>query len=154
MSTTPIGDHSVISDCRSIALIDRSGSVEWLCWPRVDAPSVFGRLLDPTAGHWSVAPVADAVVQRRYLDRSMVLETTFATASGTLVATDALATGTGERGHQLGKRSPRLLVRRVTSVAGTVEIASELVPRPEYGLVTPVTSPLDGGIRLQGGPDV
>ena len=75
MSTTPIGDHALISDCRSTALIDRSGSVEWLCWPRVDAPSVFGRLLDPTAGHWSIAPVGDAVVQRRYLDRSMVLET-------------------------------------------------------------------------------
>ncbi|MEP6660719.1 MAG: glycoside hydrolase family 15 protein [Acidimicrobiales bacterium] len=154
MSTTPIGDHAVISDCRSTALIDRSGSVEWLCWPRVDAPSVFGRLLDPLAGHWSIAPVAAAAVQRRYLDRSMVLETTFATSSGTLVCTDALATGPGERGHQLGKRSPRLLVRRVTAVAGTIEIALELIPRPEYGLVTPVTSPLDGGIRLQGGPDV
>ena len=154
MSTTPIGDHALISDCRSTALIDRSGSVEWLCWPRVDAPSVFGRLLDPTAGHWSIAPVGDAVVQRRYLDRSMVLETTFVTASGTLVSTDALVTGRGERGHQLGKRSPRLLVRRVTAASGTVEIALEFVPRPEYGLVTPVTLPLDGGIRLQGGPAV
>ena len=154
MSTTPIGDHAVISDCRSIALIDRSGSVEWMCWPRVDSPAVFGRLLDPAAGHWSIAPVAEAAIQRRYLDRTMVLETTFATSSGTLIATDVLATGAGERGHQLGHRSPRLLVRRVTAVAGTVEIAFELAPRPEYGLVTPVTSPLEGGIRLQGGPDV
>ena len=60
MSTTPIEDHALISDCRSTAIIDRAGSVEWLCWPRVDAPSVFGRLLDPAAGHWSIAPVADA----------------------------------------------------------------------------------------------
>jgi alpha,alpha-trehalase len=154
MSTTPIGDHALISDCRSTALVDRTGSVEWLCWPRTDGPSVFGRLLDPVAGHWSIAPVADATVERRYLDRTMVLETTFTTASGAITVTDALATGPGERGHQLGHRSPRLLVRRVTGLAGTVDVAFELVARPEYGLVTPVVVPLDGGVRLQGGPDV
>jgi GH15 family glucan-1,4-alpha-glucosidase len=154
MSTTPIGDHALISDCRSTAIVDRSGSVEWLCWPRVDAASVFGRLLDPTAGHWSIAPVADATVKRRYVDRTMVLETTFNTATGSITLTDALSTGPGERGHQLGHRSPRLLVRRVTATAGTVEVALELVPRPEYGLVTPVIVPVDGGVRLHGGPDV
>ena len=154
MSTTPIGDHALISDCRSTAIVDRSGSVEWLCWPRIDAPSVFGRLLDPTAGHWSIAPVGDATVERRYVERTMVLETTFTTAAGSVTLTDALATGPGERGHQLGHHSPRLLVRRVRATAGTVDVALELVPRPEYGLVTPVMVPVDGGMRLHGGPDV
>ena len=154
MSTTPIGDHALISDCRSTAMVDRSGSVEWLCWPRIDAPSVFGRLLDPTAGHWSIAPVGDATVERRYVERTMVLETTFTTAAGSITLTDALATGPGERGHQLGHHSPRLLVRRVRATAGTVDVALELVPRPEYGLVTPVMVPVDGGMRLHGGPDV
>ena len=154
MSTTPIGDHALISDCRSTAMVDRSGSVEWLCWPRIDAPSVFGRLLDPTAGHWSIAPVGDATVERRYVERTMVLETTFTTAAGSVTLTDALVTGPGERGHQLGHHSPRLLVRRVRATAGTVDVALELVPRPEYGLVTPVMVPVDGGMRLHGGPDV
>ena len=154
MSTTAIGDHALISDCRSTAIVDRSGSVEWLCWPRVDAPSVFGRLLDPTAGHWSIAPVADAVVERRYVERTMVLETTFTTDAGSITVTDALATGAGERGHQLGHRSPRLLVRRVTATAGTVVVEMELVARPEYGLVTPVAVPVEGGVRLHGGPGV
>jgi alpha,alpha-trehalase len=154
MSTTSIGDHALISDCRSTAIIDRHGSVEWLCWPRIDAPSVFGRLLDPAAGYWSIAPVGDATVQRRYVDRTMVLETTFVTDRGTIVITDALVTGPRERGHQLGHGSPRLLVRRMTATAGTVEMAMELVPRPEYGLVTPVIWPLDGGLCLRGGPDV
>ena len=154
MSTTAIGDHALISDCRSTALVDRSGSIEWLCWPRVDAPAVFGRLLDPTAGHWSIAPVSAATVERRYLERTMVLETTFTTASGAITVTDALTTGLGEKGHQLGHRSPRLLVRRVTGVSGKVDVELELVPRPEYGLVTPVVVPIDGGVRLQGGPDV
>jgi GH15 family glucan-1,4-alpha-glucosidase len=154
MSTTSIGDHALISDCRSTAIVDRNGSVEWLCWPRLDGPSVLGRLLDPAAGHWSIAPIGAASVERRYVDRTMVLETSFTTDTGTIAVTDALVTGARERGHQLGHGSPRLLVRRVTATAGTVDISFELVPRPEYGLVTPVTVPLDGGLRLQGGPDV
>jgi GH15 family glucan-1,4-alpha-glucosidase len=154
MSNTPIGDHALISDCRSVALVDRAGSVEWLCWPRLDAPSVFGRLLDPAAGHWSITPVDGAAAQRRYIDRTMVLETTFGTPTGTAVLTDALMTGPGERGHQLGHRSPGLLVRRVTATSGRVELAFDLAPRPEYGLVTPIATLLDGGVRLQGGPNV
>jgi GH15 family glucan-1,4-alpha-glucosidase len=154
MSSTPIGDHALISDCRSTAIVDRQGSVEWLCWPRLDAPSVFGRLLDPTAGHWSIAPVAAATVERRYLDRTMVLETTFTTAEGTLVVTDALATGPGERGHELGHRSPALLVRHVRASGGPVEVTMELAARPEYGLVIPVAIVVEGGVHLHGGPDV
>ena len=157
MSATPIADHAIVSDCHSVALVDRGGSVEWLCWPRVDAASVFGRILDADGGHWSIAPSAaagEARIERRYLDETMVLETTFTTSSGTITLTDALATGAGERGHQLGHRSPRLLVRRVTGVSGSVEVASEVVARPEYGLVVPVVTPVDGGVHLQGGPAV
>jgi GH15 family glucan-1,4-alpha-glucosidase len=154
MSATPIGDHALISDCCSVALVDRAGSVEWLCWPRLDWPSTFARLLDPAAGHWSIAPLAEAAVTRRYLERTMVLETTFITATGTVVITDALATGPGERGHELGDRSPGLLVRRVTATSGSVELGVDLAPRPEYGLVTPVATAVAGGIRFRGGPDV
>jgi alpha,alpha-trehalase len=154
MSSTPIADLALISDCRSAAIIDSRGSIEWLCWPRIDAPSVFGRLLDPAAGHWSIAPVAAALVTRRYLERTMVLETTFVTDDGTLVLTDALCTGASERGHELGLRSPGLLVRRVEVARGTVDVAVEMVVRPEYGLVTPVAFHVDGGVHLRGGPDV
>ena len=56
MSSTPIADHAFLSDRHSCALIDKAGSVEWLCFPRFDGPSVFGRLLDDDAGHWQVAP--------------------------------------------------------------------------------------------------
>ena len=96
MSATPIADHAIVSDCHSVALVDRGGSVEWLCWPRVDAASVFGRILDADGGHWSIAPSAAAGevrIERRYLDETMVLETTFTTSSGTVTLTDALATG-------------------------------------------------------------
>jgi len=56
MSNTAIADHALLSDRHSTALIDRSGSVEWLCFPRFDSPSVFGRLLGADAGHWSISP--------------------------------------------------------------------------------------------------
>jgi GH15 family glucan-1,4-alpha-glucosidase len=52
MSSTAIADHGLLSDRHSSALVDRSGSVEWLSFPRFDSPSVFGRLLSPDAGHW------------------------------------------------------------------------------------------------------
>ena len=84
MSTTPISDHALLSDCRSAALVTRDGSVDWLCFPRFDGPSVFGRLLDDDAGHWSIHPVGQATTSRRYIDGTMVLETTFSTGTGTV----------------------------------------------------------------------
>src|SRR5437588_2432454 len=111
MSGRPIADYALISDCRSAALVSRDGSVDWLCPGRFDRPSVFARLLDEDAGHWSLGPTGEARVSRRYLDGTMVLETTFETAAGTLVLTDALAVGPNEHGHELGHRSPGVVLR-------------------------------------------
>src|SRR4051812_6179343 len=122
MSSTPIADHALLSDRHSSALVDRAGSVEWLSFPRFDSPSVFGRLLGDEAGHWRVAPVGTWTSTRSYLEGTLVLETTFATESGTFVLTDALAAGPGNGGHRLGEGAPHLLVRRLTCTTGTVEI--------------------------------
>jgi alpha,alpha-trehalase len=152
MSSTPIGDHALLSDCHSAALVDRAGSVEWWCAPRFDSPSLFARLLDDRAGHFSVRPVGEARVQRRYADGSLVLTTTFETASGTVELTDALAMGEGVRGHDLGVGSPRVLLRRAVCTRGAVEFDVDFTPRFEYGLTRPGLAPVNGGLVARGGP--
>ena len=107
MTTSAIGDYAVLSDRHSAALMSLDGSVDWLCLPRFDSPSIFGRLLGEQAGHWSVRVTGATSVTRRYVDRTMVLETTSRTGAGTAVVVDALAMGEGNRGHGLGRgRAP------------------------------------------------
>ena len=152
MSTLPIADYALLSDCRSAALVSRTGSVDWLCFPRFDGPAVFARLLDDDAGHLAVG-VPGAAATRRYLDQTMALETSFRSGSGTAVLHDALAVGRNERGHELGAGSPGVLLRRLTCTDGQVEVEVEYAPRPEYGLVHPLLEPVEGGLAARGGAD-
>ena len=154
MSATPIADYALLSDRHSAALVSRDGSIDWLCFPRFDSPSIFGRLLDDQAGHWTIRATGATEVTRRYLDRTMVLETTFRTPTGAVTIADALAMGEGNRGHELGTGAPHLLLRRATCVDGEVELRVEYVPRPEYGLVHPLLDAVDGGVTAFGGADV
>ncbi|MGY1710514.1 glycoside hydrolase family 15 protein [Geodermatophilus sp. SYSU D00758] len=153
MSSTPVADHAFLSDRHSSALVDRAGSVEWLCFPRFDSASVFGRLLDDDAGHWSVHPAGEWRSSRRYAGRSLALETTFTTTGGTLVLTDALGLGPDNGGHRLGRDVPHVLVRRLACTDGEVEVDVDYRPRPEYGLVVPLLSSVDGGVTARGGAD-
>ena len=124
MSTTPIGDHALLSDCRSAALTTLDGSIDWLCFPRFDRPSLFGRLLGDAAGHWSIAPTTEVTgATRRYLDRSMVLETTVRTETGVLRLTEAMALDPDEHGHDLGKGAPGALLRKIECVEGRIDVA-------------------------------
>jgi GH15 family glucan-1,4-alpha-glucosidase len=154
VSSTPIADHALLSDCNSSALVSRDGSVEWLCFPRFDSPSVFARILDDDAGHWSIRPAGDFQATRRYVDKTMVLETTFTTPAGSVTLVDALAMGADERGHDIGGGVPSLLLRRVEGVTGRVELEMEYVPRTEYGLIFPLLMQVEGGIGGRGGSDL
>ena len=87
----PIADYCFLSDCESMALVAPDGSVEWLCLPRPDSPSVFGALLDRTAGFMRFAPTGvDVPDQRRYMPGTIVLETTWHTPTGWLIGHDLL----------------------------------------------------------------
>jgi len=147
----PIADYALLGDCHSAALVARDGSIDWWCAPRFDSPSAFARLLDPDAGHFAIRPVEAYEVERDYVEESMVLRTTFRTASGALRLTDAMALEPGARGHDIGLRSPHAIVRLAEALSGRVEIAVEFVPRPEYGLVVPVLERVEAGVRSRGG---
>ncbi|MDI1462492.1 glycoside hydrolase family 15 protein [Catellatospora sp. KI3] len=153
MSGVPIGAHALLSDCHSAALVTRDGSVDWLCFPRFDSPSVFGRLLDDGAGHWSITPVGEHRTLRGYADQTLVLETTFHTSTGTAVLTDALATGEGNHGHALGQGAPHLLIRGLRGLDGELEFDLHFRPRPEYGLLQPLLSSTEGGVTVRGGAE-
>lgn len=149
MSSGPIADYALLSDCRSTALVSRAGSIDWLCAGRFDAPALFARLLDEAAGHWSIAPGGERTVQRRYLPQTLIIETTFETSSGVVVLTDAMAVA---RFDELTvDNPPQVLVRRVACTRGELEIDVDFRPRPEFGLVHPALSVCDGGARGQGG---
>lgn len=150
-SNEPIADYALLSDCRSAALVSAAGSVDWLCFPRFDSPSVFGRILGHDAGFWSVRPVGDYRATRRYVGPTLVLETTYTTPEGSLSVTDALAMGDGRRGHDLGADSPGTLLRRLSCTRGSAEVDIVLSARPDYGLSRPRLQAVDGGIMIRAG---
>lgn len=152
MSETPIGDHALLSDCHSAALVDKAGSVVWWCVPRFDSPSVFGRLLDEDAGYFSIQPVGVREFSRTYRRDSLVLDSRFVCVGGELVLSDALAMAPGARGHDLGHDSPHSLLRVARCVSGEVEVQVQFVPRPEYGLSTPALARSDEGLVAVSGP--
>jgi GH15 family glucan-1,4-alpha-glucosidase len=151
MSSLPIGDYALLSDCRAAALVSRAGSVDWLCCPRFDAPAVCAGILDADGGHFAIRPAGDFRASRAYIGQTMVLETTFRADAGTAVLTDALALGRGDRGHQLGARSPGILLRRLRCTEGELEVDVTYAPRPEYGLIHPILEVVTDGVAARGG---
>jgi alpha,alpha-trehalase len=88
---------------------------------------------------------------RHYVDRTLVLDTTFRTAYGTMIVRDAMAMGADNYGHALGRGAPHLLIRSVTGVDGAVDVDVSYQPRPEYGLLQPLLSNVEGGVIARGG---
>ena len=98
-SFPPIADYGFISDCENSCLIAADGSIEWMCLPRPDAPSIFGALLDRTAGTFRFGPSNTHVPhQRRYLPGTMVMETTWHTPTGWVIVQDFLSMGPVQQG--------------------------------------------------------
>jgi GH15 family glucan-1,4-alpha-glucosidase len=147
-----ISDYGFLSDCHSAALVDRTGSVDWWCVPRFDSPSVFGRLLDPQAGHWTLSPRGEHTSERSYVGDSLVVTTVYRSAAGAASVTDALLLEADATGHDIGRRSPHVLARRVEGLEGVVRMRSEFAPRMEYGRTEPHLRLTADGAEARGGP--
>ena len=147
-----IEDYGFLSDCQSAALVSIDGSVDWLCFPRFDSPSVFARLLDPDAGSWTLSPIGTVRSSRDYLPDSLVLRTEHETSTGSVEVLDALVFEQGARGSYIGMSVPHSLVRLVRGLSGEVEMATTITPRLEYGLTRPLVTPTESGFLARGGP--
>ncbi|HEX9236606.1 MAG TPA: glycoside hydrolase family 15 protein [Actinomycetota bacterium] len=153
MSSTPIADYALLSDCHSAALVAKDGTIEWLCLTRFDAPSVFGKMLDDSAGHWSLTPRGRSSSTRRYLDKTMVLESHVETEAGRATITEAMSLAPNEREHDLGKNAPGVVLRWIRCDEGEVTFDMEFAPRPEYGLIHPRLVAIEGGVGGRGGAE-
>ena len=143
----PIGDYAILGNGRSVALVSRSGSIDWCCMGRVDRESCFGRLIDwERGGFFQIAPEEEHDVTRRYLGGTMVLETTFRTRSGAVRLLDFVA------GRRRDDAEREQLVRIVEGVEGSVTLVVDVQPRFGYGLVPPWVRPhADGTWSAIGG---
>ncbi len=139
----PIADYAFLSDCEVNALVAPSGRLEWLCLPRPDGRSVFGAMLDRSAGSFRFGPTGALVpAGRRYLPGTLVLETTWRTRTGWLVVRDALSIGPWyhERRRSGTHRRPptdqeaeHMLVRTARCIVGRVELSLDCEPVFNYG---------------------
>ena len=141
-----IEDYAIIGNCETAALVGRDGSIDWLCLPRFDSAACFSALLGgPEHGRWLVAPTQnDVKTTRQYLSDTLILETVFTTADGSVSLTDFMYRRNGSSE----------LVRIVRGLRGEVPMRTEMIVRFDYGAVVPWASQQDDGrLLFIAGPD-
>ncbi|MFF1573104.1 glycoside hydrolase family 15 protein [Leifsonia sp. NPDC058292] len=142
----PLRDYAAIGDGRTVALIGRDGSVDWLPVPDLDAVPVFAHLIDAEAGgRIELAPRDPFETKRRYVRGTNVLETTFTTASGSVKVTDALVTGIA------GRLPWAELARRIEGVDGAVRMRWAVRPGTALGTASPWIQHVGGDAVIRDG---
>src|SRR5579884_68773 len=140
-----IEDYGVVGDLQTAALVGRSGSVDWLCFPRFDSGSCFGALLGSSEeGRWLIAPISGGpATERRYRDNTLILETEWKTTTGRVRVIDFMPP----------RETKPDIVRIVEGLDGKVEMRTELVVRFDYSSVLPWMRRQGDTLVAIGGPD-
>jgi GH15 family glucan-1,4-alpha-glucosidase len=141
-----IEDYALIGDMETAALVDRSGSIDWLCWPDFSSAACFAALLGTEEnGRWQIAPAEGKfTATRRYTPHTLVLETTFEQDGGAVKLTDFMPP----------KGTHSDVVRVVQCLHGTVSMRMELVLRFDYGRTVPWVTGIKDGVRAVAGPNL
>jgi GH15 family glucan-1,4-alpha-glucosidase len=141
-----IEDYAIIGDMETAALVDRTGSIDWLCWPNFSSAACFAALLGTEEnGRWQIAPAdGEFTSTRRYRDHTLILETEFEQPGGAMRLVDFMP--------PRGVHSD--VVRLVEGVRGSVKVRMELVLRFDYGRTIPWVTALEGGLRAVAGPNL
>ena len=139
----PIGEYGFLSDGEVSALVSPAGSIDWMCVPRFDSPSVFGSILGRRAGAFRIGPIdAQVPADVRYLPGTMILETSWGTATGWMIVRDVLLMGPWHHERDRSatwRRTPNdyeaehILLRTIRCVSGEVQMVMDCEPVLDYG---------------------
>ncbi|ERF68151.1 hypothetical protein EPUS_08217 [Endocarpon pusillum Z07020] len=133
----PIEDYGLIGDMHTCALVSKEGSIDFMCWPQFDSPSVFCRLLDGIqGGHWSVRPVQEDgfMTKQQYLAASNILQTRWINEEGVVTMNDFFIVENKQEGTSGSVRTrSSVLVRRLECIRGKMRLRICICPRPDYG---------------------
>ena len=133
-------DYGLIGDMSSAALVGTDGSVDWLCLPRFDSPSVFAAILDQDiGGRFRIRPSGVYATAQSYVPDTNILETTFATATGVVSITDFMPIQDNDRDGKPDRNpaNPPELHRIVRCSSGNVEMRCDYEPRHDYARAVP-----------------
>lgn len=141
-----IEDYALIGDLETAALVNKEGSIDWLCWPVFSSAACFAALLGTEEnGYWRISPSESGYsTTRRYRDHTLILETTFVQPSGTMRLIDFMP--------PRGRHSD--VVRIVECVRGSISLRMELVLRFDYGRTVPWVTGTRDGVRAIAGPNL
>ena len=141
-----IEDYALIGDCQTAALVDKSGSIDWLCWPTFSSEACFARILGTDDnGYWKIEPCeGEWRTTRKYREHTLIVEMMFESAEGAVRLTDFMPVR--------GKYSD--VVRVVEGIRGTVRMRMELCLRFDYGRTVPWVRSVDDGVRAIAGPNL
>ncbi len=141
-----IEDYALIGDCETAALVDRKGSIDWLCWPDFSSEACFAALLGTEEnGYWKIAPEdGTCSATRYYRDHTLILETVFENADGAVRLTDYMPI----------RDQHSAIVRVVEGIRGSLKMRMDLRLRFDYGRTVPWVTHFDGGVRAVAGPNL